>query len=99
MIVEMDYYVYENVFIEIKKRIDEGLPLVPISMNISSVHLKEGELMDYINYLFDKYPIPAKYVEFELTESIYIENLEAALELINSLRSKGIRISMDDSGI
>ena len=43
--------------------------------------------MDYINYLFDKYPIPAKYVEFELTESIYIENLEAALELINSLRS------------
>lgn len=98
MIVEMDYYVYENVFIEIKKRIDEGLPLVPISMNISSVHLKEGELMDYINYLFDKYPIPAKYVEFELTESIYIENLEAALELINSLRSKGIRISMDDFG-
>ena len=37
-------------------------------------------------------------MEFELTESIYIENLEAALELINSLRSKGIRISMDDFG-
>lgn len=98
MIVEIDYYVYENVFIKIQERIDAGLPVVPISMNISSVHLKEGEFLDYIEYLFDKYPIPSQYVEFELTESIYIENLEKALELIHGLRERGIKISMDDFG-
>lgn len=98
LIVEVDYFVYENVFRSIKKRLDKNLSAIPISMNISRVHLKEGEFLDYIDYLFDKYPIPAEYVEFELTESIYIDNMEKALELIRGLRRRGIKIAMDDFG-
>lgn len=98
MIVEIDYFVYESVFRKIKERLDNGQPIVPISMNISSVHLREDELFIYIKYLFEKYQIPTKYVEFELTESIYIENLEKALKLVHQLQAMGIRISMDDFG-
>ncbi len=98
MIVEIDYFVYESVFRKIKERLDNDQPIVPISMNISSVHLREDELFIYIKYLFEKYQIPTKYVEFELTESIYIENLEKALNLVHQLQAMGIRISMDDFG-
>ncbi len=98
MIVEIDYFVYESVFRKIKERLDNGQPIIPISMNISSVHLREDELFIYIKYLFEKYQIPTKYVEFELTESIYIENLEKALKLVHQLQAMGIRISMDDFG-
>jgi diguanylate cyclase (GGDEF)-like protein len=98
MIVDVDFCVYDCVFQYIRERIDAGKPIVPISMNISSVHLRDDEFLPYIEYLFDKYRIPEEYVEFELTESIYIENLERALELIKALRSKGIKISMDDFG-
>lgn len=98
MIVDVDFCVYDSVFQYIKKRLDEGKPVVPISMNISSVHLRDDEFLPYIEYLFERYQIPEKYVEFELTESIYIENLERALKLIKALRSKGIKISMDDFG-
>ena len=98
MIVEIDYFVYESVFKKIKERLDNNQPIVPISMNISSVHLREDELFVYVKYLFEKYKIPTKYVEFELTESIYIENLEKALKLVHQLQNMGIRISMDDFG-
>lgn len=98
MIVEVDYYVYECVFQKIKERLERHQAVVPISMNISSVHLKEDELLDYVKYLFEKYQVPAEYIEFELTESIYIENLERALKLIHEFQKMGIRISMDDFG-
>ncbi len=99
MIVEIDYFVYEAVFKKIKERLDEKKPVVPVSMNISRVHLREvHDFMEYIRYLFEKYPVPSEYIEFELTESIYIENLEPALALIRDLRKMGIRISMDDFG-
>ena len=98
MIVEVDYYVYECVFRKIKERLDHHQPVVPVSMNISSVHLREDELLDFVKYLFEKYQIPAEYVEFELTESIYIENLERALKLIHEFQKMGIKISMDDFG-
>ena len=37
-------------------------------------------------------------VEFELTESIYLDNTEQALELIKGLHKMGIKVSMDDFG-
>lgn len=98
LIVDVDYCVYESVFQMIRERVDMGLPLVPISMNISRVHLKDDAFLDFVKDLFAKYAIPPEYVEFELTESIYIENLERTLVLIKELRKMGIKISMDDFG-
>ena len=37
-------------------------------------------------------------VEFELTESIYLENTEKAMELVDGLHKLGTRVSMDDFG-
>ena len=98
LIVEVDYYVYKKVFEYIRHCIDEGLPIVPISMNISRTHLVSDEIFQYIKDLFDKYQIPPELVEFELTENIYMENIDSTLTLINDLRNIGIRISMDDFG-
>ncbi len=98
LIVDVDYCVYEAVFQMIRERVDLGLPLVPISMNISRVHLKDDAFLEFVKKLFNKYEIPPEYVEFELTESIYIENLERILVLIKELRKMGIKISMDDFG-
>lgn len=98
LIVEVDYYVYKKVFEYIRHCIDEGVPIVPISMNISRTHLVSDEIFHYIKDLFDKYQIPPGLVEFELTENIYMENIDSTLTLINDLRNMGIRISMDDFG-
>lgn len=98
LIIEVDYFVYKKVFEHLRNRLDNELPVVPISMNVSRAHLASDEILDYIQSLFDKYQIPPELVEFELTENIYIENINTVLPLINKMRSFGIKISMDDFG-
>ena len=98
LIVEVDYYVYKKVFEHLRKRIDEELPVVPISMNVSRSHLVSEDILDYIKTLFDTYQIPSELVEFEITENIYIENINAVLPLIDKMRALGVKISMDDFG-
>ncbi|MCD8095993.1 MAG: sensor domain-containing phosphodiesterase [Ruminococcus sp.] len=97
-IIEVDFYVYREVFKYLKRRLDEGLPMIPISMNVSRVHLRSNRIIPYIKALLDEYKIPPEYLEFELTENIYIKNFEKANEFINACREMGIKVSMDDFG-
>lgn len=97
-IVEVDYFVYREVFSYLRDRLDRGLPVVPISMNVSRAHIDSQRMPEFVEQLLEEYRIPPSLIEFELTESIYIENFEKAARLIYLLRSKGIKVSMDDFG-
>ncbi|MBP3475266.1 MAG: EAL domain-containing protein [Lachnospiraceae bacterium] len=97
-IVDVDYYVYRQVFQFIAKRLKEGRKVVPISLNVSRVHLGKMHILEYVKELFEEFKIPVSLIEFELTESIYLDNTEKALELINGLHKIGTKVSMDDFG-
>ncbi len=97
-IVELDNFVYREVFRFINRRISENKPIVPISVNVSRIHMQKLEILPYIKSLFDEYRIPPRMIEFELTESIYIENTDKALKLVEGFHAMGARVSMDDFG-
>lgn len=97
-ILDVDYYVYEDVFKYIYERIENGLPCVPISMNVSRVHFNDDKLINYVKFLFGKYPIPSHLIEFELTENIYMANFDNAAKLLEACHSLDILVSMDDFG-
>lgn len=97
-IVEVDYYVYREVFSFLANRLKEGKRVVPISVNVSRVHLNRMSILDYVKKLLEEFQVPCSLVEFELTESIYLEDTERALELIKGLHKMGFKISMDDFG-
>ncbi len=97
-IVDVDYYVYREVFRFLAERLKEGKKVVPISLNVSRMHLNRTDFLDYVGALLQEFQIPCSLIEFELTESIYLENTERALELIKGLHNMGIKVSMDDFG-
>lgn len=97
-IVDVDYYVYREVFRFLAERLKEGKKVVPISLNVSRMHLNRTDFLDYVGALLQEFEIPCSLIEFELTESIYLENTERALELIKGLHNLGIKVSMDDFG-
>ena len=96
--MELDYFVYREVFKFIAGRMKENKPIVPISLNVSRAHLDKMEILSYIRSLFEEYRIQPNMIEFELTENIYIENTEKALQLIEGLHEMGTKVSMDDFG-
>lgn len=97
-IVELDYYVYREVFRFIAGRLSENKTIVPISVNVSRAHLNKMGILPYVRSLFEEYQIPSDLIEFELTESIYIKNTKKALALIDGLHEMGTKVSMDDFG-
>ncbi len=97
-IVDVDYYVYRQVFQFIAQRLKEGKKVVPISLNVSRVHLSKMHILEYVKELFEEFKIPPELVEFELTESIYLDNTDKALELVDGLHNLGVKVSMDDFG-
>lgn len=97
-IVDVDNYVYREVFRFLSERIAAGKKVVPVSLNVSRVHLNKMDILEYVNDLFEEYKVPVDLVEFELTESIYLDNTEKALELVNGLHNIGVKVSMDDFG-
>lgn len=97
-IVDVDFYVYREVFRFLAERLKEGKKVVPISLNVSRMHLNRTDFLDYVEALLQEFEIPCSLIEFELTESIYLDNTERALELIKGLHKLGIKVSMDDFG-
>lgn len=97
-IIEVDYYMYDEVFSFIRERLDKGLKVVPISLNVSRQHMKHLEIIDYVKSLIDKYKIPTEYLEFELTETVCMEDNRNAMQFIDAFHEMGIKVSMDDFG-
>lgn len=97
-IVELDFYIYEQVMKMIKSRIRDKKNIVPISMNVSRCHLSDINFVERLEALVGKYQIPKQYIEMEITESIFNEADSSALSLIRKLKEHGFTISMDDFG-
>ena len=97
-VVDVDYYVYREACKFVADRMAAGKNVVPISLNVSRVHLNKMHILEYIRELFEEYKIPSGMIEFELTESIYLDNTERALELVKGLHKLGTKVSMDDFG-
>ncbi len=97
-ITEVDYFMYEEVFKFIHEKLDKGQKIVPISLNVSRMHLKNLDIVDKIMALMDKYSVPPEYLEFEITESTCMDNPDKAIKFIEKLHNMGIKVSMDDFG-
>lgn len=97
-IMEMDYYVWEQSCILLRKWLDLGYSPYPISVNVSRVSLYNPNLVSMITDLVKKYDIPTSLLQLELTESAYTSNPEAIMKAMAELQKHGFCILMDDFG-
>ena len=97
-IMDLDLHVFENVCKFQRDILDAGLTPVTISINLSMYPGDFDKYIDTISEIKERYHIPTKYLEIEITESMYIKDIEKALSLVNKLHQRGYKISMDDFG-
>ncbi len=97
-IIQVDYFMYQQVFQFINERIAQGKSIVPISINVSRQHFKKLDIINYVKSLQRVYNIPPEYVEFEITETVCMTDTIKALNFIKTFHEMGFRVSMDDFG-
>ncbi len=97
-VIELDMYVLNKVCELIAKWLEAGLEPLCVSVNLSRTHLYEQDLVQKLVDTVEKYNIPPEYIEFELTESAFYEQMETLLRIMEEIKQAGFRLSMDDFG-
>lgn len=97
-ISRLDFYVWEKVCQLFRKWKDEGLAPHPISVNVSRVNLYNPQMVENICGLMEKYDLPPRLLELELTETAYTDNPLIMRSVVERLREKGFAVLMDDFG-
>lgn len=97
-IAKLDFYVFEWVYSDLRRWIDAGRTVVPISVNLSRVHLSDDTFIGKLITMAEKYQIPTHLIEFELTESVFVENVSHVIRVMHKLKKLGFLISIDDFG-
>lgn len=69
-----------------------------VSLNLSSIDLKVPSLAEQIVELFERYKVTPSCIEFEVTESAYLENFDEANAIFERIKEIGCTIALDDFG-
>lgn len=98
MIVDIDLWALREACRQTKEWHDSGLPKIPVSVNLSAKHFYQGGLIRKIQWILFETGLDPQYLGLEITESVFIKQLEPVVETLTQLQNMGIQISIDDFG-
>jgi diguanylate cyclase (GGDEF)-like protein/PAS domain S-box-containing protein len=75
-----------------------GYPDMRVAVNVSSRQFSHDDLAATVQSCLDDSGLPPDALELEITESLLLDNLDAAIRLLQALRALGVKISLDDFG-
>lgn len=71
---------------------------VKFSINLSALQCSDNALVDYVEAQLEKFNVPAHRLEFEITESLLIHDIDKTKVFLDRLHSLGCTIALDDFG-
>jgi len=98
LVYQLDCYVWEEVSKFLARQLKEGLPCVPISVNISRVDFYSTTLLEDLQGIVDGNQLPKQYFRVEVTESAYSDDPDKLAMIVNELREMGFEVLLDDFG-
>ena len=99
LIIKYDDFVIKRTFQQIKEwENDSLLSDINLSVNISARQFKSKEFLVNLEKLKKDYKIEPSKIEFEVTETLAMENIEESIAILEKIKSLGFKISIDDFG-
>lgn len=96
-ITKLDLYMWEEACKYLVKLREQGIDL-PISVNISRIHIHNTDLVPTLLGLVEKYQLEPRMLELEITENLFIDDVTELFKQMNRLKEAGFVIQMDDFG-
>lgn len=97
-ILKLDEYMWEQACSTIKKWLDEGKEIVPLSVNISRYHINHNDLEMALMKLVNQYGLTTDMLTLEITESLFLDKPEELNRVLVRLKKLGFRLEVDDFG-
>ena len=94
-ITKLDQYIWESVFVTIRRWIDNGVRPVPLAVNATKTDVLAMDIAGFMEEMLKKYRIPPRFVEIEIAENAYFKAPESVAEAAERLRQAGFRVILD----
>ncbi|MEA3502699.1 MAG: EAL domain-containing protein, partial [Actinomycetota bacterium] len=98
LIVPLGQWVLDNACLRMRTWLDEGLPPMRISVNLSSRQFRAGNLVETVVASLAAARLNPRFLDVELTEGTLITDLEETRRALERLRDLGVTVSIDDFG-
>lgn len=100
MINQIGEWVFEQSVAQLKEWIASGKVGINFKMaiNVSSIQLFNPTFIEFVKSTLNQQGISPSQIQIEITESMFISNVDIAIDVLNQFRALGITIAMDDFG-
>lgn len=98
-IAKLDRYMFRQVLEDQKHWMDQGIPIVPVSVNLSRAQMVEQGFVDHYRRMLMDSKLPAEFISLEFTESAMFDNEEILKDTVDQLHEMGIKVLVDDFGV
>ena len=97
-IIDIGYWVIKEVCKQIMLRTSNLQPYHRFSINLSPKQFKDSNLLENIRHIMQETGVDGRSLEFEVTESSIMEDIEHTNSTLLQLKKMGISIAIDDFG-
>ena len=98
LIHKLDRAIFERVCRDLRESMDEGKPVVPVSLNFSRLDFELMDAVSELDGLTCKYNIPKELIHVEVTESALTDNFDMLNNAMNRIKDLGYALWLDDFG-
>lgn len=77
---------------------EASLPMVPIAVKLSLRQFREEGLVEHIEVALQENDVPPALLEFDITESLVMDDFDDALAKMKELKAIGVKLALDDFG-
>lgn len=99
LIGQLGDWVLQSACNQINSWRDEGLNPLQVAVNLSTVQLKYSDFLDRVLRTIETSKVDPSLIEFEITESMIVQESESAIKLLNGLKDIGVSLAIDDFGV
>ena len=98
MISEVGIWVINAVCRQLRAWQDDGVPVLPVSINVSARHLDDARLRQQIVDALQTYRIDPRLLSIEITESTAMSDPATTIAVLRKLKTLGVQSAIDDFG-
>ncbi|WP_127469998.1 EAL domain-containing protein [Thiomicrorhabdus aquaedulcis] len=98
LIVDIGHFVLSTAIKQTLKWHEQGFNQLRIGINLSGRQFTQSNLMADVQRVLDHNPLPAKFIDLEITESLAMSDAEKNINILKGLKAMGVSISIDDFG-
>ena len=98
LIEQIDKWVIDSACKQLRDWINRGITPVKVAINISPISLRHRDLVEIIQCALEAHNVPAEFIQVEITESAFIDDMDCVVMQLQALKKVGVSIALDDFG-